>query len=179
MKTYWRGICCLLSIVLFALSVYAQEHQSLRGRVLDNDGETTVRAVVSCIELPDNTVLANCITNVDGVFQFAGLNEAYEKYLLEVSSIGYEKAYIKPISEEIVITLKESAIALEEVVVTASAPLLKQKPGKFIYKPPLSEVGGIDSYDILHYHPPKFNLTYSCSRTVSYMTQAKELNKPH
>ena len=153
MKLYRRGIYCLLSIVLFALSVNAQEHQSLRGRVLDNDGETIVGAVVSCIELPDSTVVGYCVTSVDGVFQFSGLKEAYEKYLLEVSLIGYEKAYMKPISEEIVITLKESAIALEEVVVTASAPRLKQKPGKFIYKPRLSEVGDIDSYDILRYTP--------------------------
>lgn len=153
MKVYGKGVCFLLSIVLFALSVHAQEHQSLRGRVLDPQGEAVVGAVVSCIELPDSTALAHCVTSVEGVFQFTELNGPGEKYLLEVSHLGYERAYVKPASEETVITLRESATAMEEVVVRGAAPRLKQKPGKFIYTPHLMEVQGLDSYDLLHYTP--------------------------
>ena len=59
----------------------------------------------------------------------------HENILLEVSCLGYEKSYIKPSGDGLIITLEESATRLQEVVVTASAARLKQEPGKLIYKP--------------------------------------------
>lgn len=62
MKTFRIGICLLLSIISYALSVNAQEHQSLRGRVLDNRGTAVVGAVVSSTELPDSTAVVHWLT---------------------------------------------------------------------------------------------------------------------
>lgn len=150
-----RKTVCLLMVSMWAISVNAQGqgYRPLRGRVLQSKGEAVAGAVVSCIELPDSTAIAYCVTNDKGWFQITGLVKDHENYLLEVSFIGYKKACVKPTSEDTVITLEESDITLDEVVVTASAPGLKQKPGKFIYTPRLSEVGGIDSYELLRYTP--------------------------
>ena len=102
---------------------------------------------LSCTELPDSTAIAQCLTHVEGDFQFTGLKKNHHQYLLEESYLGYERAYVNPSSEDMVIRLKESATALDEVVVRATAPQLKQKSGKFIYTPHLSVTEGIDSYD--------------------------------
>lgn len=143
----------LLIVSLWGISANAQELQPLRGKVFGTQNEAIAGAVVSCIEMPDSTAVAHCVTALDGAFQITGLDNDLDKYLLEVSFLGYEKSYVKPTAEEMTITLTESAIALDDVVITASAPILKQKPGKFIYTPRISEVGGIDSYDLLRYTP--------------------------
>ena len=146
-------ITCLLIVSLWGISANAQELQPLRGKVFGNQNEPIIGAVVSCIEMPDSTAVAHCVTALEGAFQINGLDSDLEKYLLEVSFLGYEKSYVKPTAEEMVITLAESAITLDNIVVTATAPVLKQKPGKFIYTPSVADAGGIDSYDLLRYAP--------------------------
>ena len=145
-----------LLVVLFSIySMSAAIAQSnvVRGCVTDAEQRPIVGAVVSCIEMPDSTAVAHCVTALEGAFQINGLDSDFEKYLLEVSFLGYEKSYVKPTADEMTITLTESAITLDNVVVTASAPVLKQKPGKFIYTPSIADAGGIDSYDLLRYAP--------------------------
>ena len=112
---------CLLTLSLLAISLNAQENQTLRGRVLNGGGEAVAGAVVSCIALPDNSLVAYGVTDDDGSFLVAGVAEGGGGYLLEVSSLGYEKAYVRPASGETVITLRESATELDEARVTASA----------------------------------------------------------
>lgn len=148
-------IKCVLIVIcsLLGVSVNAQEYHSLHGRVLNSDGDTIVGAVVSCIELPDSIAITHCITDKDGAFKISGLDGGHGEYLLAVSFLGYEKSYVSPSRNELVVVLKESAVSLNEVTVRASAPVLKQKPGKFIYTPSLSEVRGIDSYTLLHFTP--------------------------
>lgn len=150
-----RKAVCLLTVFLMAVSAAAQgpEHHSLGGRVLNSGGEACAGAVVSCIELPDSTVVAYCVTDADGAFRITGLSGGHEGYLLEVSLLGYGKSCVRPVSGETVITLEESAMALDEAVVAAAAPGLRQKPGKFIYTPHLSGAGSIDSYELLSYTP--------------------------
>lgn len=138
---------------MWAVCANAQEYPLLKGRVLGADGEAVIGAVVSCIELPDSTAIAHCVTTADGEFQIVGVNTTNEMYLLEVSHLGFEKSYVKPISNDIVITLNESVIALDYVVITSRAPILTQKPGKFVYTPRLQEVESMDSYEMLRYTP--------------------------
>lgn len=146
---------CFLSLfaILWAITSFAVKNQPLRGRVGNNRGEAVAGAVVSCIELPDSTVVAYCITDADGLFYIDAVRDHFEKYLLEVSFLGYEKSYVTPTPQEMVITLKESVLTIGEVTVTALAPVLKQKPGRFIYTPPFSAAEGIDSYELLRCTP--------------------------
>lgn len=150
-----RKVICVLIVFLYSISVKAQvqKYHTLRGRVLNNNGEIIVGAVLSCIELPDSAIVSYCVTNTEGLFQIKELTKSYNQYILEASCLGYEKLCVNPKSEEINITLKETAIELEEITVTASAPGLKQKAGKLIYTPRFSEIEGIDSYDMLRYTP--------------------------
>lgn len=144
----------LLSVILFTiLSIGTSMAQSISGKVTDDAKAAITGAVVSCIQLPDSTMIAYSITDAEGQFMIDGVKGRYEDAILEVSFLGYEKSYVKPESGVMQITLKESAVSLDEVKVTASAPELKQKPGKFIYTPRIAEVKGLDSYDLLKYTP--------------------------
>ena len=150
-----RKILFILFVFLWTVAVKAQinDLNLLQGSVLDSNGEAVVGAVVSCITLPDSTVVGCSVVNANGTFQIKMTEKTHENILLEVSCLGYEKSYIKPSGDDLIITLEESATRLQEVVVTASSPRLKQEPGKFIYKPSPSELVSIDSYDLLQYTP--------------------------
>lgn len=150
-----RKIICILFVFLWAVPVKTQinDLSLLQGSVLDRNGEAVVGAVVSCIALPDSTVVGCSVVNENGAFQIKMTEKLHENILLEVSCLGYEKSYIKPSGDGLIITLEESATRLQEVVVTASAARLKQEPGKLIYKPSPSEVVSIDSYELLRYAP--------------------------
>lgn len=80
---------CLLTLSLLAISLNAQENQTLRGRVLNGGGEAVAGAVVSCIALPDSSVVAYGVTDDDGSFLVAGVAEGGGGYLLEISTASW------------------------------------------------------------------------------------------
>ncbi len=145
---------CMIVTFLWITAVDAQiiRDDILRGSVLNSNGEDVVGAVVSCIALPDSTIVGYSVVN-DGVFQIKVAGYSRDDLLLEVSCLGYEKSYIKPLDDNLVIKLKESVTGLHEAVITASASRLRQKPGKYIYMPSPSELKSIDGYDLLRYAP--------------------------
>ena len=149
-----KKIICMIVTFLWITAVDAQiiRDDTLRGSVLNSNGEDVVGAVVSCIALPDSTIVGYSVVN-DGVFQIKVAGYSRDDLLLEVSCLGYEKSYIKPLDDNLVIKLKESVTGLHEAVITASASRLRQKPGKYIYMPSPSELKSIDGYDLLRYAP--------------------------
>lgn len=140
-------------LLILPISISAQESHLFKGCIFNGQGCPITGAVVSCIELPDSTIIAYSTTDAEGNFQIQGFNLKYENAVLEVSFLGYEKLYVKPESGVMRISLRESDEALDEVKVTVYVPELKQKPGKFVYKPRLAEVKGLDSYDLLRFTP--------------------------
>ena len=150
-----KKFICILFAFFWMAAVDAQiiRDDILRGCVLHSNGEAVVGAVVSCIALPDSTIVGYSVVNENGVFQINGVGYSRDNLLLEISCLGYEKSYIKPLDDNLVIKLKESVTGLSEVVITAPASRLQQKPGKYIYKPSPYELESIDSYDLLRYTP--------------------------
>lgn len=136
-----------------AISVVDNKGNQICGQVFGSDGDTLTGAIVSCIHLPDSVVIAHSVTDLEGRFTFSENHKSLDSLLLEVSFLGYEKCYKIPVMEEMKIVLIPSSISLDEVVVKSSKSELKQKPGKFLYSPRISEVKGMDSYDLLRFAP--------------------------
>ena len=81
----------------------AQEKLSLHGKVIDVKGEALAGAVLSCIELPDSTIVTYSVANANGAFNIEGNARKFDNILLEVSFLGYEKKFVKPTNNEMVI----------------------------------------------------------------------------
>lgn len=150
-----RRIIYVLLILSLTTIVNAQmlDHSILHGRVLDTQGKAVFGAVVSCFAPTDSTVIGYCVVNEDGAFQMSMEGKTHENICVEVSCLGFEKSYVKPSSDSILVILKESSTRLHEVAITASAPRLQQKPGKYIYIPNPRELEAIDIYELLRCAP--------------------------
>lgn len=98
----------LLLLMLIPLGAFAQQ-QMIKGRVLDEKGETVIGASVSV-----KSTKTGGITNLDGEFSVAGKIGD----VLSVSYIGYSPLNVKVTKlTGNVLTLKEDAKLLDEVVV--------------------------------------------------------------
>ena len=83
---------------------------TVRGTVTDAQGEPIIGASIQVKGTSTGT-----ITDIDGKFNLA----AQTGQLLMVSYIGYQSVQVKASTQPLNVTLKESAIAVDEVVVTA------------------------------------------------------------
>ena len=108
---------------LFGVSIFAQElTQIIKGRVVDVDTEIPLPGAT--ITILDTDPLIGASTDINGYFRLE--NVTLGRYNLRISFIGFEPAYVSEIEvgsgKEVVVnvTLKESSVALEEVVVKGS-----------------------------------------------------------
>ena len=83
-----RKIIYILFVFLWAIAVKAQRQETplLQGRVLNSEGEAVVGAVVSCITLPDSTIVSNSVVKADGSFQIITTENSHENILLVISA---------------------------------------------------------------------------------------------
>lgn len=121
----------LLTFMLFCLGFVLNAQittSSMSGKVVSN-GEAIIGATVLAIHEPSGTQYGT-ITNVDGRFNLQGMRVG-GPYRVEVSYIGYQSAIFKGITLQLGevyvlnVDLKESAEALDEVVVTAPKSIAK------------------------------------------------------
>jgi hypothetical protein len=97
---------------------------TMRGRVLDENGEGLPGATVQAIHTPTGSEFGN-ITNPDGYFRLSSLNVG-GPYTVTISFVGYEPREVNDIylqlgqTYNLNIELTETATELEEVLVTAT-----------------------------------------------------------
>lgn len=113
-----RAIPLLPFLLSFAVTLGAQEQTVLRGRVVDIDGNPVSGATVSA-----NGEVAGVITDADGGFALTGSWTGTVELL--VRAIGYRASETEhPVDElaggGLVVSLQPEAIALEEVLASAS-----------------------------------------------------------
>jgi hypothetical protein len=110
-----------------AYSAAAEDHGSIRGQVLDENG----RPVVSATVVISGSGMS-AVSDADGRFEFSELPSG--RYRLEASCTGFSGEIVDRISvavgqtAEIQFHLAALEIALKEIVVTASASLLREAP---------------------------------------------------
>lgn len=90
--------------------VSKEEPIQVKGRIVDSTGEAIIGASIQAKGTSTGT-----ITDIDGNFSLS----VQEGQLLVISYIGYQSVQIKAERKTLNITLKESDITIDEVVVTA------------------------------------------------------------
>lgn len=124
----------LLFIILTVLcNIYIAYAQTITGQVMDEGHNPVEYANVLLLNAKDSTFVTGCITNEEGKFNLE--NAEQKGTLLKLSCIGYEDLYLT-ISETTadvgILTFKTKSTMLNNVIVTASKPLFKQKNGSMI-----------------------------------------------
>ena len=122
----------LLMFSLCAFTATAQ-HQ-LSGTVKDGADGAPVPYATAALLRPDSSAITGVVTGDDGRFVLA--NVAAGDYLLQISFIGYEKAYRKvsvPAQSGLgEISLSESATRMDEVVITGRRALVEQRLDRMV-----------------------------------------------
>ena len=122
------------TVTLLIFSMYIHAQHPVTGFVKDaNDGSAVSYATVALLR-PDSSLVTGVITNDEGRFTIE--NVAAGNYLLQLSFIGYDKAYrtvnVPNQSDLGEILLSESANRLEEVVITGRRALVEQRLDRLV-----------------------------------------------
>ncbi len=118
-------LLCIIQLIMSSVFIYSQNN-IIKGKVLDNDDNSPLLGVDVFI----NELKIGTTTNQYGVFTFNNIKNG--NYTIKFSYIGYQST-IKDIKiennsiEDIVVKIKQSAINLNEVVVTGNPFLTDPK----------------------------------------------------
>lgn len=128
---------CLFLFVDFFASMAQEPAQVLRGRVIDSAENRALEYVTVNINT-DSSAIKSILTDAKGEFELTGL--AHGKYTATFVAVGYEP---KELPFELLgdapkldlgdIRLSAGAQALDEVVVTANRPIVKQDIDRLTY----------------------------------------------
>lgn len=99
---------CMSFLMALALPMYAQQAQTVKGTVVDVNGDPVIGATVRVQGTDDGT-----ITDMDGKY----LIKVPAKGKLEISFVGYKTELISDMKKAVKITLVEDSELMEEVVV--------------------------------------------------------------
>lgn len=120
---YFMLVACVMTI---SLSAFAQVTTSgIRGKVIDSSKSPLPGVFVSAKHEPSGTVYRG-VTDGSGSYNIVGMRTG-GPYLIETSFLGYEKVIIRDVTLSLGetstfnITMRDSAVSLSEVVVSADA----------------------------------------------------------
>ena len=117
MKKMNLRLTVLMAVMIMTMTAMAKK-QDIGGRVIDESGEPLPYVNVVLLSMPDSAFVQGATTDEQGMFKIVtNVSEG----LLKVTSIGYETQYVKA-ADGLVITLKEEAQTLGEVVVKSQLP---------------------------------------------------------
>ena len=127
MKSIIIATFCFCTVSIFS------QHQ-LSGIIKDGVEDASIPYATVALLRPDSSVVTGVMTVANGEFVIEKVTEG--DYIVQVSYIGYEKAYLAvsvPEQSDLgEIILKESATKLNEVVVTATRPFIAMKADRYI-----------------------------------------------
>jgi hypothetical protein len=127
-----KALITSLSLILCTFGISAQ--YTLSGTVKDGTGSKAVPYATVALMTADSSVITGTTTGKDGTFKLENVGQG--NYLIRISYIGYETAYIITAapqrSDPGEIRLKESENKLQEVVVTSRRPFVEQQIDRYI-----------------------------------------------
>ena len=110
-----RFLLSMAAVLMAALSASAQ--RTLSGTVVDKDGqEPVIQATVALLQQKDSALVANAVTNLNGVFQMTAPRDG--SFLLRVTYVGY-KTLFRPV------TVSGSPVKLGTLQIEVDAKMLK------------------------------------------------------
>ena len=113
------------------LNLVIQVSAQVTGKVVD--GKQSPIPYVSCVllSIPDSTFVSGTVTNMDGYFE---LPVQQGHYIIQFSYLGYKTTELECTNGDLgIVTLKEDAVALQEVVVEGELPLVKMENNRLTY----------------------------------------------
>ncbi|MDR0937865.1 MAG: TonB-dependent receptor [Mediterranea sp.] len=106
-------------------ALIAQSQSAITGKVVDESNSPLEFVNVVLLQKVDSAFVSGVTTGTDGTFSIA-LAGALERYLLRLSFVGYETAYLTPAKTDMgTVTLAQTANRLTGVEVVAAAPRFK------------------------------------------------------
>lgn len=134
-KMLYLGVMISLFYSTAAFQVKGQG--MISGRVMESETSGAAFASVTILNVSDSVMVKGAITDEDGNYSLRQVPEG--RYLIAISSVGFEKVYLDPIdyesSQSLVlpeIRLHEASLALGEVVVTAQRPMIERKADRYV-----------------------------------------------
>ncbi|MCX2430489.1 outer membrane beta-barrel protein [Pedobacter sp. GR22-10] len=133
MKSRTANILIVL-LMLITVSTYAQNELSVSGKVLNLMNQPINGANVSMTSVADTSLILSAVTDINGNYAFNTVKRGMYKVM--ATSIGYESVYrnfnVDSATKAANIVLQPSVLALNEVKITASKPLVEQKIDKTV-----------------------------------------------
>lgn len=120
------GVCVTILLTLLLVIHFHAQCQVIIGRVVDKKNHPIEFANVALYALPDSSLVAGTITDIEGAFTLP--NHHTENCFLRASFVGY-KTQTTNISANIVIVLDPETELLNEVTVTATRPNISSRKG--------------------------------------------------
>jgi hypothetical protein len=132
MRTFILKSLIAIVICINNLTVYSQNQ--VTGFVTEENGGNPVSYVTVALLHPDSTLVSGSISDENG--QFSMENIAEGNYLLRLSCIGYETAYLTvniPVQNNLgKIMLAENNRLLNEITVTSKRPFITQRTDRYV-----------------------------------------------
>ncbi|WP_423148375.1 outer membrane beta-barrel protein [Rubrolithibacter danxiaensis] len=126
--------------ILICLSITAKAQQlQIKGKIADSVSQQGLEYITVSLKTEKNEVVKTVLTRDKGTFAFSGLKPSV--YLVSTAAVGYTPANIRVNLGDSSITVKDlgtvylntASTRLNEVVVTAEKPLVKQEIDRLSY----------------------------------------------
>lgn len=121
-------------LLLLLLSGFAAHSQSIRGVVVDQNGDPIASATIMILQAGDSSLYKIDVTNGKGLFAISNVTSG--TYLLCATHVGYSKIYssqIKiPTAKDTKLVLTEQSSSLKTLTVVARKPMIEISEGKMI-----------------------------------------------
>lgn len=149
----------LIAIIILLIGIRPaqaqQQNMQFKGKVLSASKNPLANTSIIGLDLQSQQILFQTNTNVDGLYSISLQAGSTQNICIEISHLGYEKVYLsQPKPDSLyTITLRETNMELNEIVVKGHRPALLQRPGRYIFTPYAAEREHMDSYKMLHFVP--------------------------
>lgn len=119
-----------LAILLSAHGLFAQDAVLYSGNVQANKTPLAA-ATVSLLKQSDSSLVKLAVTDKDGRYEFAGVQQG--KYLYMATMVGYEKAYANAVAgQPVELALQPVSKAIDGVTVQSRRPLVEARMDKMV-----------------------------------------------
>ncbi len=154
-----KPVFTLVYLCLLANFSSAQNTSGIYGVVKSVSDKTISSATVSLLRAKDSFLTKLAVTDKDGQYEFIGIKDG--RYIISVSSIGFQKAFSQPFDYQSIQRMQLPAILLQEevkslagVTVQSKLPLIETKLDKTVVNVEASPTNaGTTALDVLEKSP--------------------------
>lgn len=131
-------VFAVLGLTTIFNSAFAQNSNSIKGKITDNSGKALQSVTVSVLKATDSSLVKADVTDATGAFELMIAQTG--KYLLNYTMIGFEKTY-SPVFEVKngqgfdagTVSLQAASNKLQDVTVTSRKPMIEIKADKTVF----------------------------------------------